>query len=191
MLQTPYGDHYSTYFTGIVNITDHLSLSLPPSLALPLPPLSLSLPPPAVEAALRGEETPSRVDSFSVSFNTISEHPPPLPNTPRPRPPLPHVLPSSSDDSFSSSRPKGHPSHSPHSHTHRALPAPPPVNRTKELAVSGTSGRSVSPNAGFTRSGENPPPLPPNRPGSPRGSTSSSRRPPPPRRPQQIGRAHV
>ena len=126
----------------------------------------------AVEAALRGDEPPpSRLDSISMQ-----DTPPPLPTTPRPRPPLP----STNEDH---PRPPAK-AHSPHSHFHRALPAPPPVSRTKELG-----GRSMSPNAGQPKPMESSPPLPPNRPGSPNHSSFSSSRPrrphvPPPNPPK-------
>lgn len=126
----------------------------------------------AVEAVLRGDETPpSRLDSISVK-----ETPPPVPNTPRPRPPPPQTPPLVNEDRL--------PNKQSHSHFHRALPAPPTVSRTKEFG-----GRSMSPNAmGLTKSMENLPPLPPNRPGSPHmgNNTQShnSSKPPPPRRPQ-------
>ena len=118
---------------------------------------------PAVEATLRGDETPpTRLDSISVK-----EIPPPVPNTPRPRPPPPQTPPLTHEERPSSKQS--------HSHFHRALPAPPTVSRTKEL--------------GGQKSVDNSPPLPPNRPSSPHTvnnthSHNSSSRPPPPRRPQ-------
>ena len=128
----------------------------------------------AVEAVLRGDEaTPTRLDSISVS-----EIPPPVPNTPRPRPTIPQPL-----HNEDSARPL--PAKPSHSHFHRALPAPPPISRTKDM-----EGRSISPNSGMlARVSETSPPLPPNRPGSPHtGNTANHHvafsKPHPPRRPQ-------
>ena len=128
---------------------------------------------PAVEAVLRGEEaTPPRLDSISVG-----EIPPPVPNTPRPRPPIPPAPPTHNED-------PAHPAKPARSHFHRALPAPPPVSRTKDLG----GGRSISPNSPLMRLSENSPPLPPNRPSSPLTTNHNviSSKPPPPRRPQVL-----
>lgn len=98
--------------------------------------------------------------------------PPPIPTTPRPRPP---VVPN--EDPPLPARPSPKP-HSSHSHF-RSLPTPPPVNRTKEKEFGGHS------NSKPTES----PPLPPNRPDVPltenhsKLSSSSFSKPPPPRRP--------
>ena len=114
-------------------------------------PLSPSI---AVQAALRGDEQPLRVDSISVGLshgvNSISENlrPPPIPNTPRPKqqPLLSHAHTTDNDrdrtspSPSSSSRSRGH-----HSHSNRDLPPPPPFSRAKEPAPSPPSKPSTPP----------------------------------------------
>lgn len=118
----------------------------------------------AVQAALRGDDAPPRVDSISVGgLRANSEQhapPPPIPNTPRPKPPA----------HSNGGRPPPPPL------SHRDLPPPPQLGRSasKEKPAPPFANRSVSPRSTDTTSP--PPPLPPNRPSSPsaRGAGSSS-----------------
>lgn len=131
---------------------------------------------PAVEATLRGDEQPARVDSISVALSN-SINPPPLPTTPRPPLPVPHHRVSATNGERTphqsptppSSRPKAYPPHS-----HHSLPPPPLPTRSTSPASSST---------GRTR--DTPPPLPPNRPSSPTSVRDNA--PPPPIRPSSRG----
>ena len=130
----------------------------------------------AVEAALRGDETPPRVDSLSLA--------PPLPAVPKgPRPPIPQHSSSTTSPLVSNGSRHGSP-------RTRADRPPPPVGRTesrdREFAAPPLPTR-VSP---MGKPMDSPPPLPPNRATSPghregpplptRGSLRSARPQPPP-----------
>jgi len=115
----------------------------------------------AVEAALRGDETPSRMDSLSLG--------PPLPPIPRgPRPPVPqHSSPSNPPIASSPLLNNGGRHNSPRTRQERP---PPPVgridSREKELTVPPLPNR-VGPPGSKLPADSGPPPLPANRSTSP------------------------
>lgn len=153
----------------------------------------------AVQAALRGDEQPPRMDSISVNLshkaNSTSEdsRAPPIPNTPRPK-----LSPQQQQHAHSTVNGRDHVSPSPplsnrprghhfHSHSNRDLPPPPPLGRAKDHAPTppikprdtGTPpsvDRPLSPRGG----GKNGAPRPPARPAAPASRSQSGSRPLPP-----------
>ncbi len=109
----------------------------------------------AVEAALRGDETPPRGESISVN------HAPPLPATPRP--PIPHHAPSSSPSNGRHGSPATN---------HKYMPQP--ISRTssrdRDIAAPPLPNRVGGMRPPTTKDSQVPPPPPPNRPSSPNRS---------------------
>ena len=120
----------------------------------------------AVEAVLRGDESPTRVDSISVN---LKNHVPPLSGPPRPHiPPIPQHTPSSSASSSPSSTINGR-HNSPSTYPRSQSRPLPPVVRTASSSSREKEAAPPLPNRVTSPGSKDsaPPPLPPNRASSP------------------------